>query len=74
MTTVCVCTQRFDVKWLMPKYQDREYVECETDGILTDKERAVILGVHDHNYRNGELAKDPSVNDFKVLNDAYKCK
>ena len=72
MTTVCVCTQRFDVKWLQPKYQNREYVE--DDGELTDKQRAVILGVHDRSYKNGELAKDPSVNDFKVLNEAYKRK
>ena len=71
---MCVCTQRFDVKWLLPKYQNREYVEYETDGILTDKERAVILGVHDRSYKIGELAIDPSVNDFKVLNDAYKRK
>ena len=66
--------QRFDVKWLQPEYRDRKYVEYETDGILTNEERAVILGVHDRSYENGELAIDPSAKDFKILNDAYKRK
>ena len=49
-------------------------MENETEGILTDEEREVILGVHERSYKNGELAKNPSPMDFQVLNDAYKRK
>ena len=49
-------------------------MEYETEELLTDEEREVILGVHKRSYKNGQLAKDPSPMDFQALNDAYKRK
>ena len=52
-------------------------MENQAEGILTDDESKVILGVHDRDYNNclrSGLPEYPSKCDLEVLNTAYKSK
>ena len=60
---------RFDTNWLLRKYRKRSYVAKHVEDEL---ERKVLLGVHDHDHSNGELAENPSKLDYETLNTAYE--
>ncbi len=64
-------TNRFDKNWLVPKY--RNFTNVKNDKDLNDRERKVLKGVHDRDYRTGgRQAENPSVLDYETLNNAYK--
>ncbi len=54
----------------MPEYRKRSDVVNVRD----ERERKVLLGVHDRDYSNGNLAKQPSRLDYETLNKAYSNK
>ena len=60
---------RFDINWLLLKYRDRAYIAKH---VTDDRERKVLLGVHDRDYHNGQLAEKPSKLDYETLSRAYK--
>ncbi len=53
----------------MPEYRKRSDVVN-----VSEQERKVLLGVHDRDYNNGNLAKQPSELDYETLNKAYSNK
>ncbi len=40
--------------------------------VRNERERKVLLGVHNRDYQNGKQAEDPSELDYKTLNRAYE--
>ena len=40
--------------------------------VRDEQERKVLLGVHDRDYHNGNLAENPSKLDYETLNRAYE--
>ncbi len=39
--------------------------------VTDERERKMLLGVHHRDYRNGQLAENPSKLDYETLNRAY---
>ncbi len=60
---------RFDTNWLLKKYRKRSSVAKHVED---ERERKVLLGVHDRDYHNGQLAENPSKLDYETLNRAYE--
>lgn len=62
---------RFDIYWLKLDYQDRRNIEYSHD--LDEKEKRVLLGVHQRDHKNGAclLPPGPSPIDYDTLNKAY---
>ena len=58
------------MQWLLPQY--RSLKELREDPHLSLQEKCVLEGVHTRCFLNGQLAGDPSKEDYKVLNEAYK--
>ena len=58
------------MQWLLPRYWSLK--EVREDPHLSPEEKSVLEGVHTRHFSNGQLAGDPSKEDYKVLNDAYK--
>ncbi|XP_064387238.1 uncharacterized protein LOC135335603 isoform X4 [Halichondria panicea] len=59
----------FDTNWLLKKYRKRSSVAKHVED---ERERKVLLGVHDRDYHNGQLAENPSKLDYETLNRAYE--